>query len=275
MLTFPNAKINLGLNVISRRPDGYHNLETVMTPIPSHDILEIVESRDNHDHLHCQGLRIDCPPESNLVYKALNAMRLQYDIPPVEMYLDKRTPDGAGLGGGSADAAFAIKGLNELFSLGASTDSMAEIAAGIGADCPFFIHNRTMLCTGTGTELSPIDIDMPTGLWLAVFKPEVSVPTKEAYAGLTPKKPEKPLLTILRRPIDQWQGHLVNDFEPTVFARNPEIRQAKEAMLSHGAIYASMSGSGSAVFGLFADKPELPHAKPFGVNGCYLIRQFT
>lgn len=275
MLKFPNAKINLGLNVISKRPDGYHNLETVMFPVPSHDILEIVEATDGRDSLHCSGRPVDCPMEKNLVYKALVRMRERFDIPPVTMYLDKQTPDGAGLGGGSADAAFTLTILNELFSLGATRQQLAEIAAEIGADCPFFIYNRPMFCTGTGTDLFPIDLNLPGGLWIVIVKPDVSVSTREAYAGLTPGHLAEPLSEVINLPVEQWQGRLVNDFEPSVFRCYPRIATVKLQLMEAGAIYASMSGSGSAVFGLFNSKPELLCDKPFGNDCCYLLKELT
>ncbi len=275
MLSFPDAKINLGLHVISKRPDGYHNLETVMFHIPSFDILEIVPSTNGEDSLQCCGRGVDCPMEKNLVYKALLKLRERYDIPPVAIYLDKQTPDGAGLGGGSADAAYTFTTLNSLFHLGASQDELSNYASQIGADCPFFIYNVPMLCTGTGTDLSPIQLNLPKGLWIVLVKPNVSVSTKEAYAGLTPKQPTVALTEILSLPIEQWQGKLINDFEPTVFAKYPQIQQIKEELLNLGAVYASMSGSGSAVFGLFTSKPNLPEHKPFGEDACYLFKPLT
>lgn len=275
MLKFPDAKINLGLNVISKRQDGYHDLETIMFPVPSHDILEIVEAPDGKDSLHCSGRSVGCPMEMNLVHKALVKMRSLADIPPVKMYLDKQTPDGAGLGGGSADAAYTLLALNEMFGVGATLGQLAGIAAEIGADCPFFIYDCPMFCTGTGTDLSPIDIGLPEGLWLMIVKPDVSVPTREAYAGLTPRLPDRPLLDIIRLPVGQWQGLLVNDFEPSVFKRYPQIAEVKRLLLEHGAVYASMSGSGSAVFGLFHGKPELPDTEPFGTDCCYLLKELT
>lgn len=275
MLTFPDAKINLGLNIISKRPDGYHDIETVMLPVPSHDILEIVESTDGHDRLHCSGRPVDCPMEKNLVYKALMEMRNHYPIPPVTIYLDKQTPDGAGLGGGSADAAYTIRLLNELFGLGADNEEMAGIAAKIGSDCPFFIYDRPMLCTATGTHLSPIDLSLPAGLWILIVKPDVSVPTRDAYAGITPKAPAQRITDILTLPLELWQGRLHNDFEPSVFTRYPRIATLKQQIADAGATYASMSGSGSAVFGLFNGKPRLKYDKPFGEDCCYLLKELT
>lgn len=274
MLLFPNAKINLGLNVTSRRRDGYHEIITLMVPIESHDILEIVPAADGIDSLCCSGRSVECPMEKNLVYKALIAMRKRYDVPAVRMYLDKQTPDGAGLGGGSADAACTLMGLNELFGLGASKQDLAEIASGIGADCPFFIYNRPMLCTGIGTTFSPVELDLPEPLYIVVVKPSVSVPTREAYASLIPKLPEHDIAQVVKLPMDQWRGKLVNDFEPTVFSRYPEVGEIKQKLYDMGAVYASMSGSGSALFGLFDRDLSADEIKPLGRMGCYLYRKF-
>ena len=254
MLTFPNAKINLGLNVISRRPDGYHNIETVMMPVPSFDILEVVESRSGADALHCSGRPVNCPMEKNLVYKALLKMRTRYEIPPVEIYLCKQTPDGAGLGGGSADAAFMLRLLNDLFRCGAGKEILAAMAAQLGADCPFFIHNRPMFCSGTGTDMVPFDLRLPAGSWT---------------------EPQHSLREVLSLPADRWQGLLVNDFEPTVIGRHPVIGQIKKALLEAGAYYSSMSGSGSAVFGLFSHEVSPLDVKHLEGLGCYLIRKIS
>lgn len=292
MLLFPNAKINLGLNVISRRPDGYHDIQTVMVPIPSFDILEITplpsgeapciaEQPDcpippePRDTLTCTGLSIDCPMEKNLVIKALRAMREIRMIPFVDISLCKQTPDGAGLGGGSADAAFMLRGLNELFDLGMADKELAQIAARIGADCPFFIYNRPMLCTGTGTDMTPIPLELPADTWIALVKPPVSVSTAEAYAGVTPKEPSVSIAEVLQRPADEWQGLLVNDFEPSVIAKCPVIGQIMQTLLDHGAYYAAMSGSGSAVFGLFHGEVDGTLGKLLAPLGCYLIRKLN
>ena len=275
MLTFPDAKINLGLNVVSRRPDGYHNIVTVMMPIPSHDILEVVPSVSGVDSLHTCGRPVDCPMEKNLVYKALQQMRRHADVPPVDIYLDKQTPDGAGLGGGSADAAYMLRGLNTLFDLRFDDAALAAMASEIGADCPFFIYDRPMLCTGTGIEMQPFDLGLPENLWLAVIKPEVSVPTREAYAMLTPREPAEPLTRVLSLPIGQWQGRLINDFEPGIISRHPVVGRVKQHLLDIGAVYASMSGSGSAVFGLFTDQIDPQSIKPSGVDGCYIFSKIN
>lgn len=271
MLLFPDAKINLGLNVIARRPDGYHEIITVMIPVPSTDILEVVPSPDGQDTLHCSGRPVICPPESNLVFKALNKMRRYYDVHAVNVFLNKQTPDGAGLGGGSADAAFMLKALNKLFNLGATDNILAGIAAEVGADCPFFIYNRPMLCTGTGTDMVPADIELPSPLWIALVKPDVSVPTREAYAMLVPHKPEHHIMDILKTPVTEWQGRLTNDFEEGITARHPVIGRIKQKLIQIGAVYASMSGSGSAVYGLFTHTLSPEEIKPLGCEGCYLF----
>lgn len=252
MVTFPNAKINLGLDVLRKRPDGYHDLQTVMMPVGRTDILEIIPGKEA-DSLTVTGRRVDCPPEKNLVMKAVRALRETVDFPPVDIYLHKIIPDGAGLGGGSADAAFTLSTLNSLFSLQLGSDKLAEIASSIGADCPFFIYNRPMLCEGTGTSMRPIDICLPQNAKIALVKPPVSVSTKEAYARVHPHIPATPLPVLLQEPVERWQTAVKNDFETSVFPKYPIISEIKNGMMEMGALYASMSGSGSAVFGIFVN----------------------
>lgn len=251
MIVFPNAKINIGLNITSRRADGYHEIVTVMVPVPWTDILEIVPAKSDQSTLNVSGRAVNCPAEKNLVMKAYRAMESQFNLPPVDIHLHKIIPDGAGLGGGSADAAFTIKALNDLFNLSLPNNQLASIAAGIGADCPFFIYNRPMLATGIGTDLTPIDIDL-SGKTIVIIKPNDSVSTAEAYAGVSPKLPDTPLPTLLNElPISKWQNAVVNDFEHSVFPKHPSIAAIKSKLLDLGAVYASMSGSGSAVYALF------------------------
>jgi len=250
MILFPNAKINLGLDIIRKREDGYHDIETVMIPVPWCDILEIVPAKGRETTLSVSGRTVDCPPEKNLVMKAYRALAEKKEMPPVDIHLRKIIPDGAGLGGGSADAAFTLVGLNRLFNLGLSDDDLAETAAGLGADCPFFIHNRPMLCTGTGTEFSPVSLSLG-GLTIAIVKPQVSVPTAEAYRHTSPRIPTMRIADIVRGPVSSWAGRLKNDFEPSVFRTYPAIVGLKERLRSMGAVYTSMSGSGSAVYALF------------------------
>lgn len=250
MVVFPNAKINIGLNIISRRDDGYHNIESIMVPIPWRDVLEIVPAKGQNSTLTTTGREVNCEVEKNLVMKAYRAMEKRYQLPAVDIYLHKIIPDGAGLGGGSADAAFTILALNELFSLNAPKEDLAQIAALIGADCPFFIYNTPKLATGIGTDFSDISINL-TGHKIVVIKPQVSVPTAQAYAGVTPCEPTTPLKELIMQPIEEWQNSIVNDFEKSIFPIHPIINDIKQTLIEMGADYASMSGSGSAVYGIF------------------------
>lgn len=253
MLLFPNAKINLGLDILRRRPDGYHDICTAMVPTGWTDVLELTPMPGGQSELVTTGRTVECPPEKNLVMKALRAMEaLTGGVPPTRLHLHKVIPDGAGLGGGSADAAFTLVGLNRLYHLGLPDDTLEQLAAGIGADCPFFVANRPMLCTGTGTTLHPLELPQLRGLALAIAKPPVSVPTAQAYSRVTPREPAVPLAERLSRPVECWQDSVANDFEASVFPLHPRIAAVKQTMLAAGAIYAAMSGSGSAVFGLFA-----------------------
>lgn len=264
MLVFPNAKINIGLNILRRRADGYHDIETVMYPIGWHDILEAVPAKSGETTLTVTGRHVDCPAEKNLVMKAYRRMQQEVELPEVDIYLHKIIPDGAGLGGGSADAAFMLKMLNEMFALGFDERQLAVMAADIGSDCPFFIYNRPMLASGRGEQLS--DIESTVGRFaIAVVKPAESVSTKEAYSAVRPRVPE----IQLREAFSLWQsqpdgiscGTIVsNDFEPSVFACHPALEETKRRMYSLGARYASMSGSGSAIYGLF-DMPADELAK--------------
>lgn len=250
MILFPNAKINLGLDILFKREDGYHEVVTAMIPVGWHDILEIVPARGTGTTLTTSGRPVNCPTEKNLVMKAYRAMAETVELPAVDIYLRKIIPDGAGLGGGSADAAFMLRGLNELFALGFSDDRLAEIASSIGADCPFFIYNRPMLATGTGTALSPIDINLD-GLTAVIVKPAEGVTTATAYSRVTPSIPDKALPETVCLPVTEWRGRLKNDFEPSVFPLLPQVAAIKKHLDEMGAVYSSMSGSGSAVYGLF------------------------
>lgn len=251
MILFPNAKINLGLDIVGKRPDGYHNIETVMIPVPWTDVLEIVPAEGKESTLTVSGRKVDCPTEKNLVMRAFRALESEFGLPPVDIYLRKIIPDGAGLGGGSADAAFTLKGLNSLFELGLTDERLAETAAKLGADCPFFIYNRPMLCTGIGTDFSPVDVDL-SGYSIVIVKPQVSVPTAQAYSRVTPAMPSRHIADVLTESsVDGWQTTLKNDFEASVFPLYPLVGDIKARLIEMGAAYASMSGSGSAVYGLF------------------------
>ncbi len=251
MVVFPNAKINLGLNIISRRTDGYHNIETVMCSVKWCDVLEIVPAKGDGTTLTVTGRAVDCPPEKNLVMKAYRMMSEEVGtLPAVDIFLRKIIPDGAGLGGGSADASFTLLCLNEMFKLGLSNERLADIASRIGADCPFFIYNRPMLATGIGTEFIPIEITLG-GYKIAIVKPRVSVPTAKAYSGVTPQQPDHDLCEAVKMPLSKWEGVVKNDFETSVFTSYPEIGEIKTRLKQMGAEYVSMSGSGSAVYGIF------------------------
>jgi len=250
MITFPNAKINLGLNIVERRPDGYHNIETVFYPVPLTDVLEIVPSTDGKTSLTCYGNPVDCPPEKNLVMKAYRLLQERFDLPPVAIHLYKHIPDGAGLGGGSSDAAHTLVMLNKMFDLHQSDGELAAMAASLGADCAFFIYNRPMMATGIGDVLSPIDVSLK-GKTILLVKPPMGVDTRTAYSRVTPHAPATDLQETVKLPVAAWDGLLVNDFEVSVFAVLPQLWLIKALLLDAGAQYAAMSGSGSTVFGIF------------------------
>lgn len=254
MILYPNAKINIGLNVVEKRKDGYHNLETVFYPIPLQDALEVKPLQqlipESGYQLKVTGELLDGSPDDNLIVKAYKLLRDEYRLPPVGLYLYKHIPTGAGLGGGSADAAFTIRALNDLFKLDLSTEKMEEYSSRLGADCPFFIKNQPVFATGIGNEFHPLDLSLK-GKVLILVKPDVFVSTKDAYALVQPKEPEAPLTELLKQPLETWKDYVVNDFEKSVFAKYPEIACIKDKMYDLGAVYASMSGSGSSVYGIF------------------------
>jgi len=252
MVTYPNAKINLGLNVVERRSDGYHNIETVFYPVPLTDILEIVPATDGKTTLTTYGNPVDCPPEKNLVMKAYCLLAENYDLPPVNIYLYKHIPDGAGLGGGSSDAAHTLTMLREMFGLDITDQSLAAMAAQLGADCAFFVYNRPMAATGIGDVLQPVEVALQ-GKVLLLVKPAVAVSTAQAYSRVTPATPPQWARDVVTWPIQQWDGALANDFEPSVFALHPQLWLIKAALLDAGAHYAAMSGSGSTIYGIFDD----------------------
>lgn len=261
MVTFPNAKINLGLDVVEKRPDGYHNLETLFYPIPLEDILEINTTKDA-DAPDCKftmhNAVFEGDSNDNLVVKAYRILAVDHKLPKVEIALYKNIPTGAGLGGGSADAAFTLKMLNEIASLGLSDDRLEEYAVQIGADCAFFIRNTPAYATGIGNILTTTTCNIK-GYTLVLVKPEIHISTKEAYSLICPEKPGTPLSEIIKLPIGQWKGVMKNDFEKSVFAAHPSMESIKEQLYAMGALYASMSGSGSAFFGIF--KEEVPVEK--------------
>ena len=255
MLTFPNAKINLGLNVIGKRPDGYHNIESVFYPVEWTDALEIIKA--DEFSFKSSGLEIPGEPANNLIikaYKILVGAGLVFEN-SVNIHLHKVIPMGAGIGGGSADGAFALKMLNEIFELNLSDLQLEDFASQLGSDCPFFIQNRPKFCFGRGTDFEEIDFSLK-GYSLVLANPQIHISTAEAYSGVIPYTPEISIKEILKMPVSQWKELLVNDFEEKILLNHPRISEVKQELYSVGALYASMTGSGSTVFGIFENLPE-------------------
>jgi len=260
MITFPNAKINLGLNITAKRPDGYHNLETVFYPVPIEDALEIHVQNNSTDKkfaLHQAGMEIIGNAEDNLVVKAYLLLDKEFNLPPVDIHLYKHIPSGAGLGGGSSDAAFMLKLLNERFELKLTDEKLEEYAATLGADCAFFIKNTPTYAEGIGNIFSPLSLSLK-GYQILLVKPDIFVSTREAFSLVRPHEPEYSLKEIITHPVNEWKEQMVNDFEASVFPQYPVIGEIKEELYKNGAIYAAMSGSGSSVFGLFAPDITIP-----------------
>lgn len=258
MIVFPNAKINLGLNIISKRPDNYHNIETVFYPLTGlRDALEVVPAQGPEKcNLHLSGFAIDGDPGKNLVTKAYNLLSTQFNIPPVDVFLHKAVPFGAGLGGGSADASFMLCVLRDLFMLPISNRELDIFALSLGADCPFFLHNKPVLARGLGNEFEPVQISL-AGYHIVLIKPDIAIPTPEAYSLVKPSVPAIPLKDVVRMPVEEWQDYMFNDFENSVFVKHPVIEVIKNELYNQGAVYASMSGSGSSVYGLFKNAVSL------------------
>ena len=261
MITFPIAKINLGLNVVEKRPDGYHNLQTVFYPVPVKDALEVVAMDDAFPSdvdcdLKVTNISIDGDEQRNLVVRAYNLLKSDFPaMPRCHAHLWKGIPTQAGMGGGSSDCAYMIRLLNEMFHLGLSEQQMIDYAARLGADCAFFIKNGPCYAEGIGERLEDIQLDL-SGWHIAVVRPDIPVPTKEAFSRIRPHFPVKNCRDIVMQPVETWRDQLVNDFEESVFALHPEIGLVKEKLYKMGATYAAMSGSGSALFGLFRNRPE-------------------
>lgn len=268
MQLFPNAKINIGLNITEKRDDGYHTIETVFYPIGLCDMLEVTPSDTCTDYsFSSAGIEIDGDPANNLIIRAFKLLKSAYEIPAVDITLVKQIPFGAGLGGGSADAAFMLKALNELFGLNIDIPELERIASYIGADCPVFIQNKAVFATGIGNEFSKTEVNL-NGYFLLLVKPDIHVSTPEAYATVVPKKPVRSLKELVKLPVSEWKDCVVNDFEESVFAKYPAIAEIKEKLYAAGALYASMSGSGSSVYGIFAAEPSiLPEFEDCFVTG--------
>jgi 4-diphosphocytidyl-2-C-methyl-D-erythritol kinase len=268
MICFPNAKINLGLRVTEKRPDGYHNLETVFYPIGLKDALEVVPLSNGKAYsLEVKSLnKADwgMEEEKNIVTKAFRMLEKHYILQPSAFYLKKNIPTGAGLGGGSSDAANALKIINMMNDLGLSNQELEQFSAQIGADCAFFIKNNPIFATGIGTDFEEVSLNL-RGYFLVLIKPDIHVSTAEAYSLVHPAHPERSLKEWIGNPIETWRDNVINDFEPSVFLKYPKIGEIKETLYRNGAVYASMSGSGSSVYGLFKYTVDLRTVFP----GCF------
>lgn len=256
MIVFPNAKINLGLRITGKRADGYHNIESVFYPVAMRDALELYPTKPAKTELIFSGLPISGGSSENLVYKAWKLLDELHGIGAVTLHLHKAIPMGAGLGGGSADGAFTLRLLNDYFALGLADEVLEGLALQLGSDCPFFIRNTAQLVTGRGEEMQPTAVDL-SGYWVALVNPCIHIGTAEAYAAVRPAQPDQPLENLLAQPLQEWQHAVVNDFEASVFPNHAELPAIKSALYEQGAVYASMTGSGSTLYGIFEQRPEL------------------
>jgi 4-diphosphocytidyl-2-C-methyl-D-erythritol kinase len=269
MILFPNAKINIGLNIVEKRNDGFHNIESIFYPIPVCDTLEIIENEDNSEQIifSSSGIEIPGNASDNLCVKAYQLISKDYSLPKIKIHLHKHIPIGAGLGGGSADAAFFIRLLNTKFELNLAWGEMHHYAKQLGSDCSFFISNKPAFVKGKGDEFESIELNL-SNYYIVLIYPNIHINTAKAYSGVTPKKSNRSLEDdILKLPINEWATYIHNDFEDSVFKQYPEIKKIKQQLYQCGALYASMSGSGSSVYGLFKTKTDF--AKNF--KDCFLF----
>lgn len=268
MLVFPNCKINLGLHVVKKRRDGYHDLETIFYPLPFYDALELIPHQPEQTegfvkiplsgtaiYFAASGLEIPGDPEDNIVIRACRLMLQNRNVPPFQIHLYKKIPTGAGLGGGSANGAFMLNLLNEVFQLNNSTKDLLTFANELGSDCPFFILNKPVLAKGRGEIMESMHVDL-SGYSLLLIYPGIHIPTATAFSDIQPATPLESLTKVMESPVDEWKKRLINDFEKNVFAHYPQLGNLKELLYQHGAAYVSMTGSGSSLYGLF------PHAIP-------------
>lgn len=262
MIAYPNAKINLGLNVVRKRTDGFHDLETIFYPIPLRDILEIIPNQENRIRFSSSGIEIPSSKGGNLVEKAVHLIKQDFDVPFVDVHLHKQIPIGAGLGGGSADAAFALKLLNELFELKISVQQLESYAGHLGSDCPFFIKNQPVFAQGKGDEFTAIDFSLKDK-YLVLIYPAIHVSTALAYSGVAPELSLHDLQAAIQQPMLTWKNTVKNDFEASVFVKFPLLKELKEMLYDKGAFYACMSGSGSSIVGVFNEKPAIQLADHF------------
>jgi len=258
MVVFPNAKINLGLWVVERRKDGYHNLESCFFPIPWKDILEFIES--DQLVLTQSGLPIPGSLEDNLLLKAYHLLNDQFDLPPLHMHLHKQIPMGAGLGGGSSDAAFLLRALNDFYDLKIGTSELQNIAKSIGADCPFFIENTEKMVFGIGDIFEPISIDL-SSKWISLIYPGIHISTPEAYQSLNPSPRRNTIRSLINKPVNEWKGQLSNDFEAYALKKAPQLKNLKDQLYLQGAEYVSMTGSGSCFYAISSQPLNLNFSK--------------
>jgi 4-diphosphocytidyl-2-C-methyl-D-erythritol kinase len=262
MVVFPNAKINLGLNILRKRSDGFHDIASCFVPVPYTDVLEIIESKKLS--FASSGLEIPGEEKDNLCLKAYHLLQKDFNLPPVQIHLHKIIPIGAGLGGGSADASFTLKCLDQMFSLFLDDFLLEEYAAKLGSDCPFFIKNQTVMAYGTGNDFEEVSVSLK-GKFFVLVTPPIHVATAEAYAGITPRAQEQDLKEILeKKPIPQWKGLMQNDFEVSIFSKYPAIAEIKDTLYQAGASYASMSGSGATIYAIFEQPVDV--VKRFPAN---------
>jgi len=259
MLVFPKAKINLGLRITCRRPDGYHDIETLFYPVNLCDALELVSDsgKPGKDTFSISGFEIPGMAEDNIVLKTVRKLREDFPVPNLRIHLHKNIPAGAGLGGGSSDAAFMLKAVNRTFALGLNAADLKNIAAGLGSDCAFFIDCLPSFASGRGEILTPAGTILED-YYAVLVNPGIKVSTREAYENCIPSKSESPLADLVKTPVSEWKEIIVNDFEKTVFINHPQIKEIKQALYASGAVYSSMSGSGSTVYGIFNEKPVIP-----------------
>jgi len=266
MVLFPNAKINLGLNIIRKRPDGFHNLETVFYPVPVYDALEVVKNDETNEEISISfsGIRVNGKPEDNLCVKAWRLLKKDIpQLPAIKSHLHKTIVAGGGLGGGSADGAFMLKLLNQKFDLGLSNEQLLDYALQLGSDCPFFIINEPCFATGRGEFLEPISIDL-SAYKFVIANPGIHVSTIEVFSLLKPSLPSKSIRELIRQPVETWTTELKNDCEEPVFKKYPAIENVKSKLYGWGAVYASMTGTGSSVYGIFRRETELKNDFPPG-----------
>jgi 4-diphosphocytidyl-2-C-methyl-D-erythritol kinase len=255
MVCFPNAKINIGLNITSKRKDGFHNIETVFYPIPLSDVLEFVPSKNTETTINTTGIALNITGKENICYKAYQLLAKDYKLPSLDVHLHKIIPSGAGLGGGSADASFFLKELNDFYQFGLTNKKLEKLAAKLGSDCAFFIENKPVFAYGRGEKFQSIDLDLGK-YYIYIVKPEVFVSTVDAYAGVAPEEPKTSLKDLIKKPLNYWKSSVFNDFELSIFKKYPLLSEIKEELYSQGAIYAAMSGSGSSIYGIFENEPK-------------------